>query len=481
MDSAVAETRREAGHPWKAALASGVGSMLEFYDFFIYSPMAALVFAKIFFPASAPGTGTLLSLATFAVGFVARPIGGLISGHFGDRVGRRPMLVASFLFTGAVTFAVGLLPTYGQIGIWAPVLLVTLRFLQGVGLGGEWGGAALLAVEHAPPGRKAFFGSIVSASAPVGVILANGVVALLTATLTEDQMLAWGWRLPFLVSVVLVFVGLVLRLKVEESPDFTRAKETGRATETSRAAETSRAEETSRAAETGRAAEGQQAVRTPGPDPKRGRTPVLEAITRYPKQILSVIGIHIGPTTVGFLSGAFLVGYAEAVMGISASVALAGNIVGSVVNLLLTPLAGRLADRFGQRDLLLAGGAAVALWGLPMVWLLNSDSVAALFCVFIGGSVTQALLSAPEPAYFASLFPAEVRYSGMSIGYQAATILGGGAGPLIAQALVNGAGGSVQPVGFQVLASGLLVMAAVLLVRPRADVRQAASRTSCHQ
>lgn len=426
-DRAAAEQRPQHGHPWRASLASGVGSMLEFYDFFVYSPMAALVFAKVFFPDQAAGTGTLLSLGTFAVGFIARPIGGLVSGHFGDRLGRRPMLVASLLFTGLMTFLVGLLPTYSQIGIWAPVLLVSLRFLQGIGLGGEWAGAALLAVEHAPEGRKAFFGSIISASAPAGVILANGVVALLTTVLSQDQMLSWGWRIPFLFSAVLVLVGLLLRLKVEESPDFTRVKA----------------------------------------EQKPTRMPVLEAVTRFPKQIFSIVGIHVGPTTIGFLSGAFLVGYANGSMGISAPVALSGNIVGSFVNLLLTPLAGRLADRFGQRRLLLAGGIAITVWGFPMVWLISTHSVLALFCVFIGGSVTQAIMSAPEPAYFADLFSAEVRYSGMSIGYQTATIIGGGAGPLIAQALVNSADGDIWPVGFQILAAGLIVLGALLIARPR--------------
>lgn len=424
-DSGDTSARPQAGNPWQAALASGVGSMLEFYDFFIYSPLAALVFAKVFFPEQGAGTGTLLSLATFGVGFLARPIGGLLSGHFGDRVGRRPMLVASFLFTGVVTFSVGLLPTYSQIGVWAPVLLVSLRFLQGIGLGGEWAGAALLAVEHAPAGRKAFFGSIISASAPVGVILANGVVALLTGVLSDDQMLRWGWRIPFLISVVLVFVGLLLRLKVEESPDFVKTQ--------------------------GRPA---------------ARMPVLEAVTRFPKQIISVVGIHVGPTTIGFLNGAFLVSYATGRMGISASVALSGNIIGSVANMALTPMAGWLADRIGQRTLLVAGGVGVTLWGLPMVWLINTSSVPALFCVFLGGSALQAVMSSSEPAYFVGLFAPEVRYSGMSIGYQTATIIGGGAGPLIAQALVNGADGEVWPVGLQILTAGLLVLTALWIARP---------------
>lgn len=435
------KTARAHPHPdnaWRAALASGVGSVLEYYDFFVYSPMAALVFAKVFFPEQGAGTGTLLALGTFAVGFVARPIGGLVSGHFGDRVGRRPMLVASFLFTGIVTFSVGLLPTYSQIGIWAPVLLVSLRFLQGIGLGGEWAGAALLAVEHAPEGRKAFFGSIISASAPVGVILANGVVAVLTGVLSEDQMLSWGWRIPFLISLALVFVGLILRLKVEESPDFVKP-EAGSAP---------------------------------------ARMPVLEAVTRYPKQIVSVIGIHVGPTTIGFLNGAFLVSYATGVMGISPSVALSGNIVGSVANMAITPFAGQLADRFGQRRLLLAGGVGLALWGLPMVWLINTPSVAALFCVFLGSSVMQAVISASEPAYFAGLFAPEVRYSGMSIGYQTSTIIGGAAGPLIAQALVNGADGEVWPVGIQVTTAGLIVLAALWIVRPADPVPGAAPTVS---
>ncbi|KUL55384.1 hypothetical protein ADL22_00355 [Streptomyces sp. NRRL F-4489] len=399
--------------------------MLEFYDFFVYSPLAVLVFADVFFPAQSPGAGALLALSTFAVGFIARPIGGLLAGHLGDRVGRRPMLVATFLFTGAVTFAVGLLPTYAQIGVWAPALLVTLRFLQGIGLGGEWGGAALLAVEHAPEHRRAFFGSLISASAPLGVILANGVVAVLTGTLTRSQLLAWGWRIPFLVSIVLVIVGLLLRMKVEETPEFARLRSANR------------------------------------PSP----SPVLQVLRRHPRQILAVVAIHAGPTTVGFLSGTFLVGYAVKAMHLSPAVALTGTITGSVVHFVLTLLIGRFADRGGQRRFVSIGGAAIIVWAFPMFWLAGLGQVGALFCAFIGVAVVQAFISTPEPAFYASLFGPETRYSGMSIGYQTATIIGGGAGPLVIQALVDGSGGATWPASLYLAGVGVLVLVAALTVR----------------
>lgn len=405
---------------WRAALAGSAGSFLEFYDFFVYSPLAALVFAKIFFPSYGTGVGTLLSLSTFAIGFLSRPLGGAIAGHLGDRLGRRPTLMMTFLFTGVVTVGVGLLPTYAQAGIWAPIGLVALRFLQGLGLGGEWGGAALLAVEHAPEGRRAFFGSIIAASAPLGVIAANGVVALLTAVLSHGQLLSWGWRLPFLFSIVLVVMGLVLRARVPESPEFERVRRADREV----------------------------------------RMPVAEALRRFPRQILAVIGLHTGPTTLGFLSGTFLVSYAALQMHINPTIVLLANVTGSVVNFALTPLVGRIADRIGSHRLIIAAGVGTVAWAFPMFWLIGTHSVVALYTVYIVTALIQVLVASQEPVFYGSLFSPEVRYSGISLGYQIATIIGGGLGPIIAQALVNGTHGQTWPVAAYVVLIGFVFLVA---------------------
>jgi MFS family permease len=414
-------------HAWRAAFASTIGSILEYYDLFAYGPMAALVFSVIFFPQSSPATGTLLALSTYAVGFVARPIGGVIIGHLGDRLGRKRMLVFTCLMTGGVTVAIGLLPTYAQIGVWAPAILVMLRFLQGIGIGGEWGGAALLTVEHAPENRRGFFGSLVQAGAPIGVIMSTGTVAILTAVLSREELLAWGWRIPFLLSIVLLVVGLVIRLQIDESPEFERLKA----------------------------------------ERREAQAPALEALRNYPGQILSAIGIHVGDTTLGFIQGIFVLGFATSVLKLSPTTVLLANMTGSVVNFCVTVVAGHLGDRFGRRQVLLVGSLALAAWGLPMFWLINTGNVASLFAATIIGSAIVGLLFSQQATFFAELFEPRVRYSGMSIGFQVATVIGGGFGPLIAQALQNAGGGSTNLVSAYVIFVGLIGAVCAFTARPR--------------
>lgn len=415
--------------PWTAAMASTVGSVLEYYDFFVYGPMAALVFGAIFFPGGDPGVATLLALLTFAVGFVARPLGGVVIGHFGDRVGRKKMLMLTFFITGAVTVGIGCLPTYAQIGVWAPILLVTLRFIQGFGLGGEWGGAALLCVEHAPEGRRGFFGSLVQAGAPVGVILSSAVVALVTLMPRED-LLAWGWRIPFLLSIVLVIFGLVLRMRLSETPDFEKAKDV-------------------------------QAQK---------KIPLFVALRRYPAQILSMIGLHVTDTTLGFMQGVFVLGFATTTLGISATTALIANIAASVANLIITPLAGAIADRIGSRRVLVTTIAVLVLWAFPMFWLMETKSVLALFIVMICNGMIVGTLFSQQASLFAKVLDPTVRYTGMSIGFQVATVIGGGFGPLIAQALQNSAGGATWSISTYLVIVALIgLVSSIYLTSHRAS------------
>ncbi|BCW49716.1 MFS transporter [Arthrobacter sp. StoSoilB13] len=414
--------------PWTAASASTIGSVLEYYDFFVYGPMAALVFGAVFFPSGDPGLAAVLSLSTFAVGFVARPLGGIVIGHLGDRVGRKKMLLFTFFLTGFVTVGIGLLPTYSQVGVWAPIMLVSLRFLQGIGLGGEWGGAALLAVEHAPEAKRGFFGSLVQAGAPIGVILSSGVVAILTGTLSRADLLAWGWRIPFLLSTVLVIFGLILRLKITETPDF------------------------------------EKTVATPA---AKEKLPLVVALRRYPKQILAMIGVHVSDTTLGFMQGVFIIGFATTTLGISPTVALMANIASSITNLIITPVSGIISDRFGPRRVLVTATVALALWAFPMFWLMETKSVLALFVVMSANGLIVGMLFSQQATLFAAVLDPKVRYTGMSIGFQVATVIGGGFGPLIAQALQNNAGGATWSISGYLMLVALVALGCALYLTSR--------------
>ena len=412
---------------WRAVTASTIGSVLEYYDFFVYGTLSALVFGQVFFPSEDPALSTLLSLASFTVGFIARPLGGIILGHFGDRVGRKKVLLFTFMLTGIVTVLIGFLPSYAQIGVLAPILLIALRILQGVGIGGEWGGAALLAVEHAPEKRRGFFGSLVQAGAPVGVILSSLTVALLTAVLTHDELVAWGWRIPFLASFVLLIVGVILRSKVDETPDFEKIK-----TEKSAA-----------------------------------KMPVWDAIRRYPKEIIAAIFIHTSDTTLGLIQGVFVLGYASGVLGMNPTIVLLANVFSAVLNLITTPIAGAWGDRVGQRRMLTIGLVGLGLWAFPMFWLIGTHSVLGLFIATGVSGVLVGLLFSQQATLFADMFEPRVRDSGMSIGFQVGTVLGGGFGPLIAQALTQSSGGGTWTVSLYILVVALLALASVRLVVPR--------------
>jgi MFS transporter, MHS family, shikimate and dehydroshikimate transport protein len=378
------------------ALASLIGTSIEWYDFFLYNTAAALVFNKLFFPTFDPFAGTMLSLGTYAVGFAARPIGAIVIGHYGDRVGRRSMLVLTLMMMGVATVAVGLLPTYDQIGIWASSLLVALRLIQGFGVGGQWGGAVLMTVEHAPAGKRGFYGSWPQIGVPAG-LLASTIVFRLFTRLPTDQFMSWGWRVPFLLSIVLVGVGLLIRMKILETPSFTKIKAT-------------------------------HAV---------ARQPIYEVLQKYPKQVLQAAGARCAENGAFYIYSAFMLVYATQHAHVDRDVALDGIMIASACEFIAVPAYGALTDRIGRRPVYLFGAVMTAVLAFPLFWLFDTGSTAlvtlALLLVFL---CSHAPMYAPQGAFFSELFGTSVRYSGASLGAQLSAAVAGGFSPLIATALL---------------------------------------------
>lgn len=409
----------------QVASASLLGSVVEWYDFFLYATMAALVFNTQFFPTSDPLVGTMIAFGTFAAGFVTRPLGGFIFGHFGDRIGRKKMLVVTMLIMGLSTFAMGLLPTYAAIGVAAPILLLLLRMLQGIGLGGEWGGAVLLCVEHAPQGRRGWFSSWPQLGVPIGLLASTLAVTAVTR-LPEESFQAWGWRVPFLISIVLVVVGLVIRLKIDEPPAFKEMQATAAQTATD----------------------------------AKARLPLVEVFTRHPKVTLLAMGARVSESVTFNIYNAFLVTYVVTVLGLDSSLVLNALLVASVVGVVAILAAGRISDRIGRRPVFAAGAALAFVSAFPIFALVNTGSgVLITVGVVIGWGLAACIMFGPEGAMFAEVFPTRVRYSGMSAVYQIGVIPTGAVAPLIGTSLVSAWSGSAWPVAIYVMA-----MAAITLV-----------------
>ncbi|WP_433802241.1 MFS transporter [Actinomycetospora sp. CA-084318] len=389
------ETRRVAS-------ATLIGTSIEWFDFFVYGAAAALVFNKVFFPTANPLTGTLLALSTFGVGFVARPFGGVVFAHFGDRIGRKSMLVLSVLMMGGGTFVVGLLPTYEAIGVAAPVLLVLLRIIQGIGLGGEWGAAAVMAVEYAPPHRRGFFGSFPQIGVPAGMLIANVSLLAMSAAMSDAAFIAWGWRVPFLASIVLVVVGIAIRLKVAESPVFEAARAEGRIE----------------------------------------RQPVLAVLRRQPLNVLRAAGLRFAENSTFYIHTTFVLTYGTVVLGMARGDLLIAVIVSSAIGLATIPFYGWACDRFGRRAVVLWGSFVLLAMSWPYFWALDTRSLPLIvLATVIAVNVGNSAVYAPQPAYFSELFEPEVRYSGASIGAQGASVFAGGLAPVIATALLDATGG----------------------------------------
>jgi MFS transporter, MHS family, shikimate and dehydroshikimate transport protein len=386
----------------RVALATLIGTSIEWYDFFIYGAAAALVFGKLFFPTASPLTGTLLALSTFGVGFVARPVGGVVFAHFGDRIGRKSMLVLSVLLMGGGTFAVGLLPTAATIGVAAPILLVLLRIVQGIGLGGEWGAAAVMAVEHAPPHRRGFFGSWPQVGVPAGMLTANLAMLIMSGSMSEEAFLSWGWRIPFLASIVLVVVGILIRLKVEESPVFEQAKAAGTIE----------------------------------------RLPVLAVLRDQPVNVLRAAGLRFAENSTFYIHTTFVLTYGTTVLGMERGDLLLAVIISSAVGLISLPFYGWACDRFGRRPVVLWGSLVLLAMSWPYFWALDTRSLPIIvLATVVAVNVGNSAVYAPQPAYFSELFEPQVRYSGASLGAQAASVFAGGLAPVIATALLDATGG----------------------------------------
>ncbi|QHG85334.1 MFS transporter (plasmid) [Rhodococcus rhodochrous] len=407
----------------RVALASFVGTTVEYYDFFIYGTAAALVFPTLFFPDVSPAIGILLSFATFGVGFLARPLGGIVFGHFGDRVGRKQMLVISLVGMGAATVLMGLLPGYAQIGIAAPILLTLLRLVQGFAVGGEWGGATLMAVEHAPTAKKGFFGSFSQMGAPAGTSIAT-LAFFAASQLPDEQFLSWGWRLPFLFSALLIVIGLFIRLSLAESPEFAEVKANSAVV----------------------------------------RMPIAVAFHKHWKEIFLVAGTYLSQGVFAYICIAYLVSYGITVAGISRTFALAGVFVAGLVAVLLYPIFGALSDTFGRKTMYLLGavtmgvaiGPAFALINTGNPWLFMTTQV----LVF---GIAMAPAAGVTGSLFTMVFNADVRYSGVSIGYTISQVAGSAFAPTIATALYASTNTSNSIVLYLLIVSAISVVSVVLL------------------
>jgi MFS family permease len=409
----------------RVVAASIVGSALEWYDYALYGLASALVFDKLFFPELGEEIGTIASVATFAVGFVARPIGGVVLGNIGDKRGRKVVMITTLLLMGIATTLIGVLPTYASIGIWAPILLVALRLCQGFGAGAEFGGAVVMSAEYAPPGRRGLFASSAQVGAELGFLLSTGAFALV-ATLPEPQLLSWGWRVPFLVGIVPVAVGLYLRLRVQETPEFRNLKRSG----------------------------------------EQARMPMAELLRTAPRQLACATGARLMDPPLGYLYTVFVTVYAVKQIGVERQTILTGLLIASAAGVLTVALFGHLTDRFGTRRIYLCAAAFAVVLAFPFYWLVGTGQTLAIWlALFLGTSIGKELNNAGQSAYLSQIFEPRIRLSGVSLARESVSALGGLL-PLIGLALVSWAGGSYWPVALLMVVLGAISFISIYLSKP---------------
>ena len=406
----------------RVVLASFIGTAIEWYDFFIYGTAAALVFNRLFFPTDNEFVSQMAAYGSFAVGFFARPFGGIVFGHFGDRVGRKAMLVTTLMMMGVATTFIGLIPTYQDVGMAAPILLILLRVIQGFGVGGEWGGAVLMAVEHGHGGRRGLYGSCVQMGVPAGLLLATGVFAVF-AGMDEGEFLIWGWRVPFLLSVVLLAVGMFIRVQVLESPLF---------------AEVQKRKDVS-------------------------PLPILEVFRTYSKNVLLAMGARFAENACFYIFSVFVLSFATEQLALEKRDVLIGVWVAAAVQLVAIPAFGMLSDRIGRRPVYLFGALFIAAIAFPFFWLIETKMIALVWLAIVLGMVGHSAMYGPQAAFFSELFGTNVRYSGASIGYQLASPIAGGLAPMIAHALLTWSNNNSWPVSVYLMVMAAITVVSVLL------------------
>lgn len=422
----IPSTKTKTKTSWRVPFASFAGTTIEWYDYYIFGLLAATgVFSRLYFPEQDPATGLLLAFVTYAVGFIARPFGGMFAGHFGDKIGRKPMLVLSLLIMGFATLCMGLLPTYDQIGVWAPILLTVLRLMQGFGAGAEWAGAAVMSIEHAPPGRSGFFGSFTQMGVPAGMLLANSSVLLVKAAVPAEAFDAWAWRLPFLLSVLLIIIGLIVRAKLEDSDDFKELLATN----------------------------------------QTSKKPLGEAMKKETKGIWLVVGMRLAENSAFYLYTTFSVVYIMDRFG--PDLANQGSfsvLIASAIGIFAVPLWAILSDKIGRKPLYLFGSIGGLLF-FPLYFVMTDTGSALLatLAIIIGLAVFHNSMYGPQAAFFAELFSTKLRYSGASMGYQFGSVLAGGVAPLVAVALLNAGDGRPGWVILYFSVIGVITVVATIL------------------
>ena len=412
------------------AAASAVGTTIEWYDFLIYATAASLVLNKLFFPSQDPFVGKLLSIGTIGVGFFARPLGAILFSHFGDRIGRKSMLILTLVSMGVATTLIGLLPTYASIGVAAPLMLFACRLVQGIAVGGEWGGAVLMTTEHSPSEMRGFYGSIVQIGFPLGMALGTASFFAL-AYLSDGEFASWGWRIPFVASAALVVIGVFIRLRIEETPDFKRVLRDGNVS----------------------------------------RFPVIETICSHPKDLIIGLGARITEISWIYVLTVFGLSYAVTNLGLSRSLVLGAIALGAAVELITIPLFGGLSDRVGRRTIYMVGCVAAICLSFPVFWAIATrDPVIVVLAFVIGMSVGHGIMYGVQASFLSEMFPSNLRYSGASLGYQIAAPIGGGLVPLAAAAMVEMSGGGTWAVSVLMIAIASVTIVAVLLAHETAPL-----------